>query len=42
MEKKAIISCLKKYDNNISKCAKVLNISRNTLYLKMKKYNILL
>ncbi|MBZ4662572.1 MAG: hypothetical protein JG776_254 [Caloramator sp.] len=40
IEKRAIISCLKKYDNNISKCAKILNISRNTLYLKMKKYNI--
>lgn len=40
IEKRAIISCLKKYDNNISKCAKILNISRNTLYLKMKRYNI--
>ncbi|WBW98561.1 sigma-54-dependent Fis family transcriptional regulator [Oceanirhabdus sp. W0125-5] len=40
LEKKAIISCLKEYDNNISKVAKTLDISRNTLYLKMKKYNI--
>lgn len=39
LEKRAIISCLRKY-NNITKCAKVLNISRNTLYLKLKKYNI--
>ncbi|QCX33763.1 PAS domain-containing protein [Caloramator sp. E03] len=39
LEKRAIISCLKKY-NNVTKCAKVLNISRNTLYLKLKKYNI--
>ncbi len=40
LEKKAIISCLKEYDKNISKTAKTLDISRNTLYLKMKKYNI--
>ncbi|ALO16181.1 Acetoin dehydrogenase operon transcriptional activator AcoR [Salinivirga cyanobacteriivorans] len=40
IEKNAIISCLKTYDFNISKAAKVLNISRNTLYLKIKKYNI--
>ncbi|GIW48609.1 MAG: sigma-54-dependent Fis family transcriptional regulator [Caloramator sp.] len=40
LEKKAIVNCLKKYENNISKCAKILNISRNTLYLKIKKYNI--
>ncbi|WP_462280990.1 sigma-54-dependent Fis family transcriptional regulator [Salinivirga cyanobacteriivorans] len=40
LEKNAIISCLKTYDFNISKAAKVLNISRNTLYLKIKKYNI--
>lgn len=40
LEKKAIISCLKEYDKNISKTAKILDVSRNTLYLKMKKYNI--
>ncbi|MCM1990150.1 sigma-54-dependent Fis family transcriptional regulator [Oceanirhabdus seepicola] len=40
LEKKAIISCLKEYDKNISKTAKILDISRNTLYLKMKKYDI--
>lgn len=40
LEKKAIISCLKEYDKNISKTAKMLDVSRNTLYLKMKKYNI--
>jgi len=40
IEKNAIISCLKTYDFNISKASKVLNVSRNTLYLKIKKYNI--
>ncbi|SKA95459.1 PAS domain S-box-containing protein [Caloramator quimbayensis] len=40
LERRAIINCLKKYENNITKCSKILNISRNTLYLKMKKYNI--
>lgn len=40
LEKKAIISCMKKFDSNISKCAQTLGISRNTLYLKMKKYGI--
>ena len=40
IEKNAIVSCLKTYDFNISKVAKVLNVSRNTLYLKIKKYNI--
>jgi len=40
IEKNAIISCLKTYDFNISKVSKVLNISRNTLYLKIKKYDI--
>lgn len=40
LEKKAIISCMKKFDSNISKCAQTLRISRNTLYLKMKKYGI--
>jgi len=40
IEKEAIISCLKTYDFNVSKSAKVLNISRNTLYQKVKKYAI--
>lgn len=40
LEKKAIINCIKKFDSNITKCAQKLGISRNTLYLKMKKYDI--
>jgi len=40
LEQKAIISCIKKFNSNITKCAQTLGISRNTLYLKMKKYNI--
>ncbi len=40
LEKRAIESCMGKYDSNVTKCAKTLGISRNTLYLKMKKYNI--
>lgn len=39
IEKEAILTCLKTYGNNISKTAKSLNISRNTLYLKLKQYN---
>jgi transcriptional regulator with PAS, ATPase and Fis domain len=39
IEKEAIQTCLKTYNNNISKTAKSLNISRNTLYLKLKQYN---
>ncbi|KEI05585.1 sigma-54-dependent Fis family transcriptional regulator [Clostridium botulinum] len=42
MEIKLIKKCLKKYSGNISKTAKILGISRNTLYLKMKKYEILI
>jgi transcriptional regulator with PAS, ATPase and Fis domain len=40
IEEEAIIKTLQYYDNNISKSAKSLGISRNTLYLKLKKYNI--
>ena len=40
LEKKAIIACLNKFDKNMTKTAKTLGISRNTLYLKMKKYDI--
>lgn len=40
LEKKAIIASIKKFDGNITKVAKVLGISRNTLYVKMKKYDI--
>lgn len=39
LEKRAIIASLKKFDGNITKVAKVLGVSRNTLYIKMKKYN---
>ena len=40
LEKKSISILLKKFDNNISKVAKILDIGRNTLYLKMKKYKL--
>ncbi|KYH34605.1 acetoin dehydrogenase operon transcriptional activator AcoR [Clostridium tepidiprofundi DSM 19306] len=40
LEKRAIYAVLKKYKWNISKSAKILGISRNTLYLKMKRYCI--
>lgn len=40
IEKKAIINSIKYSNNNFSKAAKLLGISRNTLYLKVKKYNI--
>ncbi|MBW6411759.1 sigma-54-dependent Fis family transcriptional regulator [Clostridium weizhouense] len=40
LERKTIITAIKAYNNNITKVAKVLGISRNTLYLKIKKYNI--
>lgn len=40
LEKKAILASLKSFNNNITKASEVLGISRNTLYLKMKKYNI--
>ncbi|MGV8984316.1 sigma-54-dependent Fis family transcriptional regulator [Clostridium sp.] len=40
LEKKAIIASIKKFDGNITKVAKVLGISRNTLYVKIKKYSV--
>ena len=40
MEKELISKALVKFDHNISKIAEVLGVSRNTLYLKMKKYNL--
>lgn len=40
IEEKAIKASIKKFDGNISKVAKVLGISRNTLYVKMKKYGV--
>ena len=40
IEKDVIISCLTTYDFNVSAASKVLNISRNTLYQKIKRYEI--
>jgi len=40
IEEKAIKASIRKFDGNISKVAKVLGISRNTLYVKMKKYGV--
>ncbi len=40
LEKRAIERTLRHYDGNISKTATSLGIGRNTLYFKMKKYNI--
>lgn len=40
VEKKHVIKVLEKYQGNISHSAKALGIRRNTLYNKIKKYNI--
>lgn len=40
IEKNTINRALINYNRNISKVAKALGISRNTLYLKMKRYNM--
>ncbi|MFA8300905.1 MAG: sigma 54-interacting transcriptional regulator [Hyphomicrobiales bacterium] len=40
LEKKAIIRTYKALDGNMTQVAKTLGISRNTLYLKIKKYNL--
>lgn len=40
MEKRMIIDCLKKYDNNMSIISGKLGITRQTLYNKMKKYDL--
>lgn len=40
IQKKAIISSLKRLNGNISKVSRELGISRNTLYCKIKKYGI--
>lgn len=40
VEKKAIIYALNKYEGNISKASEMLCIGRNTLYNKIRKYNI--
>lgn len=41
LEKEAIMRALTFFDQNISKVSSELGISRNTLYLKMKKFGIL-
>jgi len=40
MEKKMITDCLRKYSNNMSVAAVRLGITRQTLYNKMKKYDL--
>jgi DNA-binding NtrC family response regulator len=40
MEKKAINECIKRYGNNISIVAEKLGVTRQTLYNKIKKYNL--
>lgn len=40
MEKKYIIHLINTTEKNVQKTAKILNISRTTLYSKLKKYNI--
>ena len=40
LERKTIEKAIKFFNNNMTKTAKELGISRNTLYLKMKKYGI--
>jgi arginine utilization regulatory protein len=40
MEKKIITEAMDKSGGNISKCARLLKIKRQTLQHKMKKYNI--
>ena len=40
IEKRHIIKALRKYKTNICKTSDTLGISRNTLYSKIKKYQI--
>lgn len=40
LERKHIVQILKKYDWNISRSAKALNVDRVTLYNKIRKYNL--
>jgi len=40
LESKTIEDAIKSYNHNMTKVAKALGISRNTLYLKIKKYKI--
>ncbi|HCG63220.1 MAG TPA: hypothetical protein DEZ27_05270, partial [Sphaerochaeta sp.] len=39
-EKELIQNVLRKTNNNKSEAAKYLNMGRNTLYLKLKKYGL--
>ena len=39
-EKELIINALKEVDNNKTQAAKLLNITRKTLYNKLKEYNL--
>jgi len=39
-EKRQVTKALKESEGNISACAKMLGISRNTLYRKMKQYSL--
>ena len=40
LERKIIKEAIDEYDHNMTKVAKALGISRNTVYLKLKKYKI--
>ena len=40
IEREAIINAIKYNEYNITRTAKALGVSRNTLYLKIKKYNL--
>ncbi len=40
VEKRQVVMALKETEGNISACAKMLGISRNTLYRKMKQYSL--
>ena len=40
MERRTIMAALEHYGGNILKAARALGIGRNTLYAKMRKYNI--
>jgi transcriptional regulator with PAS, ATPase and Fis domain len=40
MEKKLIADSIKKHDNNLSIVASKLGITRQTLYNKLKKYDL--
>ena len=40
LEKKHVLSILNKYDWNISRAAKALQVDRVTLYNKIKKYDL--